>query len=696
MRNRWCTALFFFLLAFVSASGDAQSTGSVVAGTPTIAEVPSPLSLEVEPSFQLPLGDSSRLFSYGGGMQLDMHYRIPGSLFYLLGGLQYAYASTLAAESVSFATARVGAGVQIPLTRKISLLGYAVGGYYFGTFNDFSVTASDPYAAGGIGFMFALGSGLSINVGGQYEYYFGGYQGLSAGAGIGIALGNLGGSIGIPAVHIRPAFPVFYKYYDDHPIGSMELQSSLKVPATNIRVQVFIKEFMDAPKLVDVPGILAPGSCRTVDLYALFTDKVLNTTEGTKVAAEILVTYSVDGAIYQDRKIETLTLTGRNAITWDDNRKAAAYVTAKDPGVLKFARGVTSYVEGKENRSISTNLQAAIALQAALDIYGLNYSTNQRKPYSEVSNEKDVIDFVQFPRETFQYRAGDCSDISILYGALFQAVGIDAAFITIPGHIFIAFDSGLTPEEAPQELIPEGQFIAYQGKAWIPFEVTSIHDGFRKAWELGAKEWNENVRQGLEGFYPIKEAWALYPPVGLPGAETVVSVPDSGKVLAAYLRDVQQHIDAGIGPQVAKLKAQIQGTGSLVAKNNLGVLYAKFGQMEKAEQQFREIVAGKADIAAILNLGNIYFIRKDWKNALAMYRQASALSPNSSQTLLALARVNVELKQYDAANSTYQMLKAQDPVLAGQFSFPGEAEKSGARNADVRGEREAVRWENDR
>ena len=98
MRNRWCTALFFFLLAFVSASGDAQSTGSVVAGTPTIAEVPSPLSLEVEPSFQLPLGDSSRLFSYGGGMQLDMHYRIPGSLFYLLGGLQYAYASTLAAE----------------------------------------------------------------------------------------------------------------------------------------------------------------------------------------------------------------------------------------------------------------------------------------------------------------------------------------------------------------------------------------------------------------------------------------------------------------------------------------------------------------------------------------------------------------------------------------------------------------------
>ncbi len=131
-----------------------------------------------------------------------------------------------------------------------------------------------------------------------------------------------------------------------------------------------------------MPGTLAPGETKKVDLYALFTDKVLSVTEGTKVAAEITVSYKVDGQPYEDRKIETLTLWGRNAMTWDDNRKAAAYVTSKDPGVLNFARSVSSYIRSKENRSICDNLQAAIAFHEALDLYGLNYTPNPKTPYS--------------------------------------------------------------------------------------------------------------------------------------------------------------------------------------------------------------------------------------------------------------------------------------------------------------------------
>ena len=256
---------------------------------------------------------------------------------------------------------------------------------------------------------------------------------------------------------------MFYKHYDDHPIGDLQIQSNLKVPATDIQAQVYIKEYMDAPKAVAVPGTLEPGETKIVDLYALFTDKVLSVTEGTKVAAEMSVTYKVEGQTYENKRVETLTLWGRNAMTWDDNRKAAAYVTAKDPGVLNFARSVSSYIRSKENRSICDNLQAAIALHEAIDLYGMNYTPNPKTPYAEVSKQKDVIDFLQFPRETFQYKAGDCSDLSILYGALFQAVGIDAAFITIPGHIFVAVDTCLTPEQAPKELIPTGPVHRVQG-----------------------------------------------------------------------------------------------------------------------------------------------------------------------------------------------------------------------------------------
>ena len=132
---------------------------------------------------------------------------------------------------------------------------------------------------------------------------------------------------------------------------------------------------------------------------------------------------------------------------------------------------------------------------------GLNYSPNPKTPYEEASRHKDVIDFLQFPQETFQYKAGDCSDISILYGSLFQAVGIDAAFITIPGHIYIAV------------------------------EITSIHDGFMTAWQIGAKEWTENNSTGQAGFYPIQEAWAVYQPVRLPGAQTTIAAPQSDSII---------------------------------------------------------------------------------------------------------------------------------------------------------------------
>ena len=109
---------------------------------------------------------------------------------------------------------------------------------------------------------------------------------------------------------------------------------------------------MDAPMVREVPGTLAPGASEKIDLYALFIDKMLNSTEGTKVAAEISVAYTVDGHVYEDKRVEALSILGRNAITWDDNRKAAVCVNAKDPNVLILpAASPASSRAGKTARS---------------------------------------------------------------------------------------------------------------------------------------------------------------------------------------------------------------------------------------------------------------------------------------------------------------------------------------------------------
>ncbi len=47
-----------------------------------------------------------------------------------------------------------------------------------------------------------------------------------------------------------------------------------------------------------------------------------------------------------DTASESVRVYGRNSMTWDDDRKAAAYVTAQDTAVLNFARSITSFVQG--------------------------------------------------------------------------------------------------------------------------------------------------------------------------------------------------------------------------------------------------------------------------------------------------------------------------------------------------------------
>ena len=456
---------------------------------------------------------------------------------------------------------------------------------------------------------------------------------------------------------------------------------------------------MDEPKEVDAPASLPPESDEEVGVLALFTDAVLNVTEGTKAAAELVIDYEANGKPIEEKRIETVNILGRNAMTWDDNRKAAAYVTAKDPGVLQFARSVTSHVHNWETRSINSNLQAAIAIHEALDLYGLDYVPNPTTPYSEASKNKDTVDFVQFPRETFQIKAGDCSDISILYSALLQAVGVDTAFITIPGHIFVALNTKLSPALAENALIPESEYIAYKGEVWVPVEITLRHQGFLKAWELGAKEWNQNNSLGQAGFFPVRDAWEAYQPVGLPGTPETVMVPSNDQVLSSYKTEAQRYIDAGISPRIAKLQVQIkssggsQSSGTLKAMNTLGILQAKYGQPNEAESMFKEILKKKSYLPAMLNLGNLYFIQSKWKEALGFYQMASDFDPNSPHVLLAIAKADQELKNYDEMKQKYQKLKDLDPSLAAQYAYLGEGTDTGARAEDIAIERQAVLWE---
>ncbi|MCK4542230.1 MAG: hypothetical protein KAU17_08355 [Spirochaetales bacterium] len=578
-----------------------------------------------------------------------------------------------------------------------------------------------PLIEAGVGFNLLLGPSLDIDIGISYQNYLGLFQGLQIQLGCSLYFKGVGHrklliqstaparpdllrearfaepgkGVRINEVKLDPLFPVFHKFYDDHPIGQVVLINQEEEPITELSLTLLINKYMDTPKECLIDPELKAKERKTFDLFALFTDDVLGITEGTKAAAEISLLYRMNGQWYQDTRTETVRIYNRNAMTWDDNRKASAFVTARDPAVMRFSKNISGMIRGKGSRAINPDLLQAIGLFESLGLYGLNYVVDPRTPYTELSQQREWIDFIQFPRQTLEYRAGDCDDLSILYCALLESVGIETAFITVPGHILMAFSLGITEAEARRNFLKAEDLIYLHDTVWVPVEVTEREGGFLKAWEIAANSWRKYQVLDQAGFFPMSEAWELYEPVGLPGEAGEMELPSQEHVISAFLEEVARFVDREIFPRVVQLENEIKRSGGSPAlRNRLGILYVKFGLVDKANQEFQTILNSMEYVPALINMGNIHYLNEEWDLSLHYYERARQRSPTNSTVLLSIARAHYQLEEYRDVRSTYTKLKEVDSRLAEKYAYLEMSSTSEeGRAGDMTGIKGSVIWE---
>ena len=488
---------------------------------------------------------------------------------------------------------------------------------------------------------------------------------------------------------------LIYKYYDENPLGTAVIHNWEKSPATDIKATVFIRHYMDIPKECTVQESLESGEEVAFDLNALFNNNVLGITEGTKAAAEITITYKQNGTDYKNSYSETIRIFDRNAITWDDDRKAAAFVTAKDPAILKFSKNVVGATLNKGSKAIDKHLLTAMALHEAISLYGMTYIIDPTTPYIEFSTNTQAVDFLQFPKQTLEYKAGDCDDLSILYSALLESVGIETAFITIPGHILMAFAVKMDADAAKKRFSNHDDLIFKDEKAWIPVEITEIDGGFLRAWEVGAQEWREASLNLKAGFYPMHSSWKLYEPVGLPGDASSIFLPDSNELVSKFLTELIVYIDKEIYPQKEKIDNDIRKYGKTAKLlNRRGVLYAKYGLNDEAEAEFNNaLMINNNYMPALMNLGNIYYLRDEMDMALNLYGQARSVQPENPKVLLSIARASYELNDFESAKESYRKMKKIDPNLAVQYAYIEIGSEDSVRASDRSGMKDAIIWE---
>jgi len=655
----------------------AASLAAVVALSTLAASADPAFTVTAAPLVTLPLSsgafgpNESFDVAFGGSLGLEYALATPVPLALRLAGA-YSAGGLLPAQGVavpgtlSELTVLAGASAGLPLNRALSLRGFLDGGLALGRLD-----SGDPVPYGsaraGAGLELRLADAFSARLDASWTYMFGLYGGLGATLGVAYHIPTAG-SLGVRALQfasteVGNVFPIFRSYYDDNAVGTVRIANPGRRAVSGVKVSFFVRQYMDAPKECAVIERLAPGQEAEVALLGLFNDRILSVTEPTKVSAEIILE---DASGATQSKSVTVLVYDRNALTWVDDRHAAAFVSSKDPWVLDLSGNIAAAVKDGRNPELPENLQTALAFHEGLRVYGISYVLSPNRPFASGSVDAAAVDSLKFPRQTLGYRAGDCADLSVLYASFFEAAGIETAFITVPGHIFMAFDSGLTRDEAAARAMDARELVLVDGKAWIPIETTLRSAGFLEAWRNAAAQWRDAGAKGLAGIQPVLEAWHTFPPVGLP-ADSSSGVPPPAKAVRAA-------VDAELAKAVAlELRGRLERLGPQPAEgsarflNDRGILYAKYGRYDEAERDLKAAAKAQYKPAAV-NLGNVAFLRADYKTAYERYAEAAKLDAGNPRILASMARAAAALGRSDEVATLLGRVRALDPRLADRYA----------------------------
>ena len=658
------------------------------------------ISLLAMPEAAFPLGEASENFEFGYGGSFAAEY-IPKNLsnIFIKGNIGYLMIPTVAETNLSVAAFSLHGGYIIRPADLFNIRFSAGAGSYAGMYE--GENGSDLFYSFDSLFSFIFNPSLSLGLGAAYRDFLVTSEGLSLYKGFAVNAGSilrLGGNgrdsgLEMDQIQILPVFPVFYKYYDDNPLGNLSIRNSENSSLKDIEISLFVENYMDSPKVFSTIREIRPGEEKIVPVYGLFNDRLLEITEATKLPARIKCEYSYLGKSREREISETVRFYDRNAMTWDDDRKAASFVTAKDPEILRYAKYIAGTIRGKGAQSINSSFRLAMGIFQSLKDYNINYVIDPQTPYEQFSREKLSIDYLQFPVQTMNYKAGDCDDLSIMYSALLESVGIETAFITIPGHIYMAFSLDMTMEEAGKIFNDTRNLIFENDRTWLPVEITMIQSGFTKAWDEGAKQWRENFRLNQAELFPVHESWKTYEPVGSPKTASNIRIPDDDAIMASYLTELDRVIFRELQPRIAQLQKEIRESGDAPSRiNKLGVLYARYGYYDRAEDEFKKIVSRTEYRPALVNMGNISYLKENYSEALDYFKRANSKNPENLSSLLGIAKVSYELEKYDAVQTAFTKVEHLNPDLANDYSYLVSKNDSVGR-ASARDYKEKTLWD---
>jgi len=455
-------------------------------------------------------------------------------------------------------------------------------------------------------------------------------------------------AIEISTITLGNIFSARYKWYLKNPLGKATLVNNTTLPYQNVKLSFRLKDFMDFATDQVVEN-LGPRQKVELEFVATLNNRILEVTEDTPIQAEFKVTYFESGKAMAFSRNQPLRVYSRNAITWDDPKRIATFITTNDTPIKDFAAQVINKAPKGPAAAeyLNPSLKTAIHIWDALGAVGVRFQTSPNNPFEQMSEDPAFpVDYTQFPRETLKRKSGECDDLVTLVSSLFENKGVRTAVLDYPGHLAMMFDTGAVD---PMEVgLPATSLIKYDGTLWIPLEATMVGSPFQEAARKAIYAYKDMVKQGKVAVTDPRTAWKTYEPATLPEDKTwtLDSIPVED-VSLRYDEAAHSYLKERYDYLVKKLKVRIKkDPKDIESINELGIVYFQHEKLDDADKMFaKAIELDPGNSGALNNLGNLAFIAGRYEEALANYQKAAEIDPGDAGLWLNLARTALNAGQ---------------------------------------------------
>ncbi|MFW5728615.1 MAG: WD40 repeat domain-containing protein, partial [Spirochaetota bacterium] len=479
----------------------------------------------------------------------------------------------------------------------------------------------------------------------------------------------LGPDLVLRDLQLEGIYPTLHGAYETEPIGRGTVANNGTGIVSDLEITFAVDGLTDT-RVADAPRSLAAGQSAELVFAAPVSSVVLDRSEGRHAAFRVEARYRHGSESHQATVSRQLRVLNRNAIQWTDDRRVGAFMNVSDPEILRWTSRVLGPGGPPATPVFTRNLISGMRAFEALRLAGVTYTIDPNSAYEALSQDDFAIDYLRFPVEALAHGAGDCDDLSVLYATILESAGVRTAFITVPGHILMAFDSGLDPDSVDTLFTSTNSFILRGDTVWMPVETTLIAEGFLRAWQEGALQWRRGNQDGTAEFFTTSEAWEAYAPVS-PGTDARPPEPALDAVARAMNTEIGALREAELEPLVAGLLGDPNTADSPFVHNRAGILYAAYGVVDKAGLHFERALAREEYVPALINQANVLSLRGEKERAREYLERARAQEPDNARVLLGIAYSYWESGNQDEARRAYQRVSALSPTLARRYPLFG-------------------------